>query len=292
MEARPWVLTCDPGVDDAIALAVLAGRPDCRLRAVVAGAGNVPAALAWRNAAGMAALLGLDAPVGLGGAAATDGSPIRRDGARHGDDGLAGCADRLPAAPAPAADGLPMIRGDVLATGPLTDVARALAADRPVRRVVWMGGVTDEVAPDGPGEGGEFNAAADPGAVDAVLAAPLEVRVVPIEITRQVTLRAADLDRWSRGTRVSRFCAGLVARRTTGDGGIVIHDAVAAVAALEPDLVEWSARRLSTGGPQPGGRRAGRLTSTAGTPNALLAVAVDAPALRERIVDAVAAAPA
>lgn len=292
MEARPWVLTCDPGVDDAIALAVLAGRPDCRVRAVVAGAGNVPAELAWRNAAGMTARLGLDAAVGLGGGRASDGSPIRREGGRHGDDGLAGLADRLPNVPAPADDGVPMIRDDVLATGPLTDVARALSAGQPVTRVVWMGGSSGEGAPDEPEEIAEFNAAADPDAVEAVLDAPLEVRVVPIEITRQVTLRAIDLARWLRGTPASRLCAALAARRAGPDGGVVLHDAVAAVAALDPDLVEWSPRHLSAAGPQAGGRRAGRLSSTEGPPNAELAVAADVPALRERLVAAVAAVPA
>ena len=302
MRASGWVLTCDPGVDDAVALAVAAGRDDCRMEAVVAGAGNVPAGTAWRNAAGIAALVGLALPVGIGSACATDGATIHRPGGRHGDDGLAGLSGRLPAVDGPPPDGLPSVQGNVLATGPLTDCALALRAGQRIERVVWMGG-SAEVGPsrsdaggsDGGSDVAEFNAAADPGAVDVVLGGPAHVDVVPIEITRQVTLRSDDLARWSAGTAVSRFCADVVTARgatgttarsmttgTTGMTAFVVHDAVAVIAALEPGLFDWSPRRLAASA-------SGRLASLPGSENARLAVDVDAAAVRTRIVAAVAA---
>jgi pyrimidine-specific ribonucleoside hydrolase len=302
------VVTCDPGVDDAIALAVAAGRPDCRVAAIVAGAGNIGAPTAWRNAVGMAALLGLDGPVGIGSERTIGGTPIRRSGDAHGADGLLGLADRLPGPamtpadnirlpaagaaeppPAPATrptDGLPLVRGDVVALGPLTDLARALRAGQPVDRVVWMGGATDAGA-------AEFNASADAGAVDAVLDSRVAVAVVPIEITRRVVLGDQDLARWTAGSATSRLCADLAARRrerTPDASGVAIHDAVAVIAALEPDLFSWSPRRLTAG--PPGAAAAGHLSSLPGPPNAQLAVAVDPAAVRQRIVDAVDAAPA
>src|SRR5690606_31987088 len=152
-----WVVTCDPGVDDAIALAVAAGRADCDVRAVVAGAGNVDAPTAWRNATGLAALFGLDVPVGLGGAVALDGGSLARgDDSRpsgsdlrhasatgqgrgpHGPDGLAGLSDQLPEMSGPPADGATMVHGPVIALGPLSDVARSRHAGRSLDRVVWM----------------------------------------------------------------------------------------------------------------------------------------------------------
>jgi inosine-uridine nucleoside N-ribohydrolase len=277
------VLTCDAGVDDAIALAVAAGRPDCRVAAVVAGAGNVAAATAWRNAAGMAALLGLDGPVAIGGERTIGGAPIHRAGDGHGADGLLGLADRLPRpAAATPADGLALVRGDVVALGPLTDTARAIRAGQPVDRVVWMGGSTGAGA-------AEFNASVDAEAVDAVLQSSAAVAVVPIDITRRVLLGDDDLARWSAGSATGRLCAELAARRrerTSGAPGVAVHDAVAVIAALEPALFLWSPRRLAA---RPAG---GRLSSRPGPPNAELAVAVDADAVRRRIVDAVAAVPA
>jgi inosine-uridine nucleoside N-ribohydrolase len=305
VDPRRWVVTCDPGIDDAVALAVAAGRGDCDLRAVVAGAGNVDALTAWRNACGLADLLGFDVPVAIGSAATVDGRPIRREGHAHGVDGLAGLARRLPhpgggppgarwAAPAGArnapTDGGSLVGGDVVATGPLTDVALALRAGRPVGRVVWMGGSYVPAA-DGPGPvGHEFNAGVDPQAVDEVLVAAVDLAIVPIEVTRRVTLGPHDLARWSSGPPPARFCADLAVRRPRRGGHrIELHDPVAVVAALEPELFRWERRRVrcvAGGGDAP----PGALVAAAGPPSAAIAVGVDAPAVRDRIVDAVLAA--
>jgi inosine-uridine nucleoside N-ribohydrolase len=120
----------------------------------------------------------------------------------------------------------------------------------------------------------EFNAAADRAALDEVLGAAIDVAVVPIEITRQVTLDDAVLRRWATGTIVSRFCAQLAACRRPRPGAptVTVHDPVAVIAALEPRLFDWSPRRLT-----PRGREV------------RLAVGVDVTAVHERIVAAVEA---
>ena len=307
VDPRPWVVTCDPGVDDAVALAVVAGRDDCDVRAIVAGAGNVDAPTAWRNARGLADLLGLDVPVAMGSAATVGGRAISRAGHAHGADGLAGLAHRLPCPDGDASGdpvaGEDLVRGDVIATGPLTDVALALRAGRPVGHVVWMGGSyapaaeapgpvarhVDPPAAEAPGPvAREFNAGVDPQAVDVVLGAAAELAVVPIEVTRQVTLGPQDLARWSSGPPTARLCADLAARRP-GQGGhrIGLHDPVAVVAALDPELFRWEQRRLRCAG---GDAPPGALVAVAGPPSAAIAVAVDVAAVRDRIVEAVLAA--
>lgn len=286
-----WVLTCDPGVDDAVALAVFAGRRDCELRAVVAGAGNVPAAVTWRNAAGLVALLGLGVPVGQGGGRALDGTPIAREATSHGADGLAGLSASLPAPPDDRpADGLPMIEGNVVATGPLTDVARALRAGQAIGQVVWMGG---SLVPGAP----EFNAGVDPTAVNAVLGdGGASLTVVPLDITRQVIFDRSHVDRWAGGPPLARFYAQLARLRFGAPGRGLLHDPVALVAALEPELFGWSEVRLrcvdhGDGAP---GTFTSASTGNERPPNARLALTVDADAVRTRVVDAVldAAGPA
>jgi inosine-uridine nucleoside N-ribohydrolase len=293
--AAGWVLTCDPGVDDAVALAVAAGRPDARLVAVVAGAGNVDALTAWRNAAGMVELAGVDVPVGLGSAAAVDGSAIHRHGSAHGPDGLAGLAGRLPAADARVrVPGRPLVQGDIVATGPLTDVAIAVRSGQPVDRVVWLGGTaadlagTAEVAEAPAGHstrGPEFNAAADPDAVNTVAAAPAPLSIVPLDVSRRVVLGPDAIDRWAMGPRPARFCADLVTARH-GPAGGSLPDTVAVVAALEPRLFRWAPRllRCATEGPHP----RGTLVADDGADGVVrVAVDLDAAAVRDRIVDAV-----
>ena len=62
---RGPVVVCDPGVDDFVALLVLAGAGAPPV-AIIGTAGNVDAELAFRNAVGIAGLLGLDCPVAKG----------------------------------------------------------------------------------------------------------------------------------------------------------------------------------------------------------------------------------
>ena len=282
-----WALTCDPGIDDAVALAVAAGMPGFELAAVIAGAGNVPAGTAWRNAVGLAALLRLDVPVAIGGEDALDGTAIMRGPSSHGADGLGGLAHRLPVHRGSPPDGAPLVRGDVFATGPLTEVARALRSGHRLDRVVWMGGSV--ACADGVDAiGGEFNAGADRLAVDEVLSAGVPVRVVPVEVTVQVPFDDNDLAVWRDGPPVARLCADLVARRRGGERGpVMLHDAVAVVAATAPDLFRWEDHRLRC---DPHGSLV-EVDAPSGDPPppVAVAVAVDAAAVRARIVATVSA---
>ena len=168
-----WVVTCDPGVDDAVALAVAAGCPDLKVTAVVAGAGNVDVATAWRNAAACGRAAGLDVPVTMGSPTTVTGAPIHRERTSHGADGLAGLAGALPdVAPGQGDlvsrgrrgghdghdghdedDDPPAARGQALATGPLTDVALALPPRRLTGRPGRVAGDRSPARRRGPGGG-------------------------------------------------------------------------------------------------------------------------------------------
>jgi purine nucleosidase len=278
-----WVVTCDPGIDDAVAIVLASALPGFGPSAVVASAGNVRAGTGWRNAAGLTALLALDVPVGLGGDEALDGTPIGRGPSSHGADGLGGLALRLPIHQGAPVDGAPLVRGNVVATGPLTEVARAVRAGNPIDRVVWMGGSVS-VAPGVAGVGAEFNGSADPLAVAEVLAAGPDVDVVPIEVTLQVVFGLDDLDPWRTGGPVARLCAELVERRIAAGPAAratPLHDPVAVLAAAEPALFRWQDHRVAC-------RPDGSLVSDAAGAWARVAVAVDADAVRERVISGVA----
>ena len=122
-----------------------------------------------------------------------------------------------------------------------------------------------------------------------MLAAGLDLSIVPIEVTGQVTLGGAALDRWDAGSATARLCAAL-ARARRRAGSPVLHDPVAVVAALEPDLFTWQhlPLRCSGGEAHPQGTLVP--DPDRGGP-AHVAIAVDADAVRRRIVDAVLAAP-
>lgn len=134
------VVMCDPGVDDFLALLVLAGagRPP---RAIIGTGGNVRADPAYRNAVGAVALQGLGCLVAKGvDSGLADPYPDVGD-AFHGSDGLGGIGTFLPADPGwkECSDPIDLIEGRILATGALTLLAEALDAGRPISDAVWMG---------------------------------------------------------------------------------------------------------------------------------------------------------
>src|SRR5712664_1005777 len=60
----PIILDCDPGIDDALAIAFAAGSPEIELAGITTVAGNVPLARTTANALAVAAFAGLpDVPV-------------------------------------------------------------------------------------------------------------------------------------------------------------------------------------------------------------------------------------
>ena len=237
------VVVCDPGVDDFVALLVMAGA-GAAPAAIIGTAGNVDVELAFRNAVGIAGLLGLDCPVargcsrGLTGAYPDTGEPF------HGVDGLGGMAGLLPATPAPSSapspDPLPLVTGSLLVTGALTIVAAALQADQPVDRVVWMGG-----AVAGGGNmtaAAEFNAWLDPEACDLVLASGVHLTMVPLDITHQVSFDPVELGVMAGLGALAGLATHACAHFHAKGAPLYPHDAVAAVAWLHPELFEWEER--------------------------------------------------
>ena len=289
---RGPVVVCDPGVDDFVALLVLAGA-GAPPEAIIGTAGNVDAELAFRNAVGIAGLLGLDCPVAQGcsrgwrGAYPNIGEPF------HGVDGLGGVAGLLPAASAtssaPSPDFLPLVTGSLLVTGALTVVAAALQADQPVDRVVWMGG-----AVAGGGNmtaAAEFNAWLDPEACDRVLASGVPLAMVPLDITHQVSFDSAELGVMAGLGAVAGLSAHACAHFHATGAPAYPHDAVAAVAWLHPELFEWEERwvRCELAGTWTRG-----MTVVDRRPHGVggavrIPAGVDVPAVKERIFEALRA---
>jgi inosine-uridine nucleoside N-ribohydrolase len=281
----------DPGVDDAIALGVLASQ-GAPLPLVVATGGNVDVDAAAVVAAGVAATLGLDVPVQ---AARTLGLTVRppaegEEEPPHGADGFGGHAGALPTG-RPAADFTPAaLRGaDVFASGPLSAVAAALEDSAVPRRVLWMGGA---ICGGSFTAAAEFNAWCDPVAADRVLSSGVPVDVVPLEATTPVRLDQGDLRRWAGASPSARVLAAAAGARLAR-GAAVPHDAVAAVAWLAPELFEWEARTVRC---EPAGRhtRGALVVDRRGPPGGTstrVAVDVDAAAVRRLIVDSIAALP-
>jgi purine nucleosidase len=251
------IVDCDPGVDDALALLYLAGHPEVTIEAVGSVHGNVPAALAARNALRILEVAGLEhVPVAIG-AARPMAQPLATAEFVHGADGLGDTAQPEPRGhPSRESAAEQLVRlaraqpGELslLAIGPLTNVGLALLIEPELpnllRQVVVMGGafhVAGNVSALA-----EANFANDPEAAQLVLSAGWPLRAVGLDVTHQTLLRRAQLARLEKGgTDVARFAWAVlqfyldVYERRVGERACPVHDGLAAVLLVDPGLATW-----------------------------------------------------
>jgi inosine-uridine nucleoside N-ribohydrolase len=283
----PVLIDTDPGVDDALALLQAWGTPSLEVELITTVAGNVPVAAGTLNVFRLLALRDPQpAPIVAQGAAGPLARPLRTATDYHGDDGLGALGDWPAVQPTPAPEGAVALmlaaarrhgpRLTLIALGPLTNVALAVAADaaamRSVGRVVAMGGAVD--VPGNVTAEAEFNIHVDPDAAAVVIAAGLALDLVPLDATRQAMLEQPALHAALAGAplrvaeRVSRFTARSFG--VDGTRGMALHDPLAVGLAADPSLTTWKSARLEVGGE-------GQTRRVAGTPNVRIPRTVDAP---------------
>ena len=266
----PLILDVDTGIDDAFALLYALAAPDARLLGVSAVAGNVGLAKAARNSRAVLALAGrADVPVWEGATAPLLGH-IEDASDIHGATGL-GRAVLPEPAPAPAGphavDALLAASGEyegelvLVATGPLTNIALAIARDpgfvRRLKLFVAMGG--SFTVGGNTTAAAEFNIWYDPEAARMVVNAFAEVGAAPsilvgLDVTRQTVLSEADLAGLAETcasapngpalTTFLREAAQHYFELMTARGrprALVMHDPLAVAVALDPSLVTTKA---------------------------------------------------
>ncbi|WP_197289954.1 nucleoside hydrolase [Saccharothrix sp. NRRL B-16348] len=265
MEPRKLVVDTDPGADDAVALLVLSGYA-ARGRVEVLGVGsvygNVSAPQAADNALRVLQACGLgDVPVAVGADGPLRGDRLGTAEFVHGHDGLGGAAgpatERRPVVGSAAEQLVAIARehpGEVslLALGPLTNVALALGIEPELpsllREVVWMGARIR--VPGNLTAHADANTLHDAIAADQVLAAGFPLTVVPLDATQSTWAGERWLARVAEAKvpladyalAVIEHYVGVysdIEGHRRGGRGCVLHDPVAAVLMLEPDLAGY-----------------------------------------------------
>ena len=290
--AEKIILDCDPGIDDALAIAFAHGHPGIDLVGVTTVAGNVGLAQTTDNALAVCEFIG----AGLTPVTAGCAGPLLRPAldARHvhGDSGLGGATLPRPAAsPAPGhavdyiIDTVGAARGEItlVATGPLTNIALASRREPRladwVRRFVIMGGsaARGNVTP-----AAEYNIWADPEAAAVVFEAGWTVVMCGLDVTLRtsatpaVQQRMADLG--PLGTRL--LVPALEQYRSVREPvGPPVHDVCAVAWVAQPELFGLVPARVQV---EVAGRFTAGMTVTdfdvpgeAGPPNALVAMDLD-----------------
>ena len=255
-------MDCDPGIDDAFAIALAVKH--CDVIALTSVGGNVGVDHTTRNAGSVLTLLGrTDIPVHAGADHPLRGPVLHRAEAYHGLNGLGGAVVPEPARRVAsnnaAAAIVDLVRSNpgcwLVPTGPLTNIALAFRAAPDLGPLLagisWMGGSTTH---GNVTSCAEFNAWVDPEAADEVVQYVSTHRVrfimAGLNVTHEVTLNEADAGSWRGTTRGDVFAALLESylvqyRQQYTLKGAAVHDALAVIAVTHPDLVELVSHHVS-----------------------------------------------
>ena len=307
--ARKILLDCDPGVDDALAIAYAVGSPDIDLVGITTVGGNVSLGKTTSNALRVLEFLGAgDVAVTAGSAVPLLRAPVTAERV-HGADGLRGA--RLPASATGPRSGyatdfiIDTVRaapGEItlVATGPLTNIALALrrqpALAGSVRDFVIMGGSSGRgnITP-----AAEFNIAVDPEAAAIVFSAGWTVTMVGLDVTLQATADAAVIERiGSLGRLATELVLPCLLSSADGDDaateaargplhGPEVHDVCAVAHVARPDVLGCEPAHVvvETSGQWTSGMTLTDFRSGPQNHNALVATTINVPAFWDSVLD-------
>lgn len=262
MEQRkiPVILDCDPGIDDAFAIALAGSYSGFDLRALTTVGGNLDLEVTYANARNIAALLGLAVRVGRGAPLPLIRNAERADFA-HGSSGM-GYA-RLPESQEPE-DGTPawdMIHEEagkhpgetvLIATGPLTNVALALVKypdlKDQLKEIRIMGG---SAAEGNHSPYGEFNIWSDPHAAQIVFESGIPIYLYGLHLTSQGALSQAELEEISERSGLGELFDGCIkflfdpATPYYRKDGAILHDAMTVASLMDDSLMTYKSAYLT-----------------------------------------------
>lgn len=248
----PVILDGDPGHDDAIAWMLAKSSPMLDIRAVTSVCGNQTIEKTTYNALRICTLLGISCPIAMGRPAPLLAKPMNAPSV-HGQSGLDG-----PKLPEPSME-LSKLRSvelmaktlresetpvTIIATGPQTNVAALLLAHPELKsrieKISFMGG---GIAHGNWTPAAEFNILVDPEAADIVMKSGIPLIMSGLDVTEKALIYPEDFERVRAvGNEVARVVAEWLEffygfHRKLGYPGAPMHDPVAVVSLIRPDLL-------------------------------------------------------
>lgn len=252
MSRIPVILDGDPGHDDAIGWMLAKASPMLDIRAVTSVCGNQTIEKTTYNALRICTLLGIDCPVAMGRPAPLLAEPMNAPSV-HGQSGLDG-----PKLPEPVMELSEMSSVELMAkvlresevpvtivsTGPQTNVAALLLAHPELKnkigQISLMGG---GIAHGNWTPAAEFNILVDPEAAKIVFESGIPVIMSGLDVTEKALIYPADFERIRAvGNPVAVVVADWLEffyefHRELGYPGAPLHDPVAVVSLVRPDLL-------------------------------------------------------
>ena len=254
MGRRPFIIDCDTGTDDVIAIAAALYCDQVEVKAVTSVNGNVAHKYTSKNNLDLLEYLGFDdIPVAKGADSPIMDNPYHSDGT-HGNTGLGNI--KLPDAAHKQFDkrlASELIyqtaveeKGELelLVIGPMTNIAICLM-EHPdlkdlVKHIWFMGG---SVIGGNVTTTAEFNIWIDPMAAHIVTQSGIPQTMVGLDVTTAAAMKGHHAEELRAcGTKAALLCADLLdymfERRDRGGEDAIMHDAMAFAAAVCPECLE------------------------------------------------------
>lgn len=255
MSKRKIIMDCDPGIDDAVALAYAAANQDAlELLAVTCVSGNQSIDKVTKNALNLTEFYGLDVPVAKG-----MGEPLVRKsvfaGDIHGKNGIGEC--ELPQAKKQAESQHAVFylrdllmnaeeKITLICTGPMTNIALLFKmfpeVKEHIEEIVFMGGAArgGNVTPCA-----EFNVYVDPEAAKIVFDSGLPLVMCGLDVTWKCNLdRKQVLKLCQSGNPVAKVCGEMVGFSIENSdnkyrGKACMHDVVPLMYLIHPEIFKY-----------------------------------------------------
>lgn len=249
------IFDTDPGIDDALALLLLAASPEVELRAITVTHGNTSQEKCLRNALQLVELAGIQEVPVIRGATEPLVKELSVAEETHGDGGLGYAVLPPSTVMAHSTRAHDVIIQEIeknpgeitiLAVGPMTNVALALLKKPSIagklKRIISMGGAIHY--PGNATPQSEYNVYCDPEAFDIVVKAGIDFTLVPLDVTYQCIFTTEHLARInSARDDIKRFIADstrfyMEFHASHQDiQGCAINDPLAAALLLDASLV-------------------------------------------------------
>jgi inosine-uridine nucleoside N-ribohydrolase len=253
---RSIYIDCDPGLDDAVAIALAAASGELDIAAVTTTAGNSTIDRVTDNALSLCATLGLKTPVYAGADRPLRGKPHFATDLWGGDGTLGLKRPRRGAVSEPAIDFLLRALKEaedrsvlMCCLAPLTNLASVFLREPrlvgKIDRLMVMGGALGK---GNATTAAEFNIWFDPHAAKRVFDTEFPTVVVPYDLTRTVTVKKPHIRRLAKSAKAKpRFAARMLAMAGKYGHAAAVHDAVVIGCLLWPDLFSFERGRITVG---------------------------------------------
>lgn len=255
MKKRPVILSTDPGIDDAVAIALALFSEELEVKLICPIFGNVSLEHTKANTEKLLTLYQKTPRVVLGSSRpllreAIDASEI------HGESGMDGY--EFPEASIFADESQTAVEAmheivneaektTLVGIGPLTDIAlfihlypQDLAK---IDRIVVMGG---SLGRGNYGVLSEFNFAADPEAAKIVFNSGIPIQVAPLEVGNQAKIMPEITNRLKSMGEIGEMIYQLFSKYRSGsvDAGLNMYDALAIALIVKPEIFELVSTRV------------------------------------------------